>query len=294
LIDQDLSGLKVVIVNWCRPADTIECIQSLQFNRLPLKQILIIDNGSKDDSLFQITKAFPEIETQSLPENIGFAGGYNYGIEVALTSGASKIFILNNDTTVDQNAISLLFTAEWDICVPKIYFQDPPDMIWSAGARWRQFPPMVIMRGYEQQDSLRYSKSIELEYATACALMVKSNVFEKVGLFNREYQNYFEDYDFIYRVRLAGFRIGYIPEAKVWHKVSRSLGSESPQRFWYLGRNSVLFYRMNNRFPSRIYFYYLVWVSLRELVKLNFQQIRHFWKGVRDGMEWIKNGTSSM
>ncbi len=291
---QNFPGLKVVIVNWCRPVDTIECIRSVLENQLAEDQMIVVDNGSNDDSVSQIRGVFPGIDLLCLPENLGFAGGYNHGIKTALESGATSIFILNNDTVIDREAISSLNASAWDVSVPKIYFHESPGIIWSAGAQWRWYPPMVIMRGYQHRDSPRYGKVVELNYATACALMVKSIVFEKAGLFDPQYKNYFEDYDFFYRVHQSGFKVGFIPQAKIWHKVARTLGSKSPERLWYLGRNCVLFYRKENRFPSWALYSFLGWVSLREIIKLNLQEIRYFWKGVYSGMEWIKHGSSAM
>jgi GT2 family glycosyltransferase len=290
----DFSGLKVVIVNWCKPGDTIECIQSLVNNEIPADHMLIVDNGSLDNSFDQIKKTCPDIEIHKLVENLGFTGGYNYGIELALKSGASRIFILNNDTIVDKDTVPQLLASDWDVSVPKIYFYDNPKIIWSAGARWRRFPPMVIMRGYQQPDSLRYDKPVPLEYATACAIMVRREVIEAIGGFDDMFENYQEDYDFSYRVRTAGFSIGYVPKARVWHKESMSLGPLSIQKWWYLGRNCVLFYRKNERFPVWYLTIFLAWVTLRESLKMNFPQLKEFWQGVKVGKEWVKDGTSRM
>jgi GT2 family glycosyltransferase len=290
----DFTGLKVVIVNWCKPVDTIECIQSLVKNGIPADHILVIDNGSIDDSFNQIKKTCPEIEIHKMNENMGFTGGYNIGIELALKAGASKIFILNNDTIVDKDTVPILLASDWDVSVPKIYFYDNPKRIWSAGAHWRRFPPMIIMRGYQQLDNPRYDKLIPLEYMTACAIMVRREVIEHVGGFDEEFENYQEDYDFAYRVRAAGFNIGYIPNARVWHKESTSLGALSLQKWWYLGRNSVLFYRKDKRFPVWDLSFFLAWVTLRELLKMNLPQLIEFWRGVKIGKEWIKDEISRM
>jgi hypothetical protein len=289
--DLDIIGLKIVIVNWCRPVDTIDCVNSLLQANIPIKHVLVIDNGSTDDSIDRISKACPGIDIQRLIDNQGFAGGYNFGIDLAIKSGADKILLLNNDTIVGPDTVQKLMVSKWDVCVPKIYYYDNPGIIWSAGAQWRRFPPMVIMRGYQRRDNLRYDRAIELKYATACALLVRREVFEQAGMFDLQYESYFEDYDFMYRVHEAGFRIGYVPEAKVWHKVSQSLGENSPQRLWYLGRNSILFYRKAKRFPTWALYCFLLWVAIREILKFNFQQLYYFWRGIIDGFKWIKYGT---
>jgi len=152
----------------------------------------------------------------------------------------------------------------------------------------------VTMRGYQKPDNATYDRSVALDYATACALMVRRRVLEQTKGFDPLFVNYHEDYDFAFRARQAGFRIGYVPEARVWHKVSRSLGQASPLLWWYLGRNSVLFYRKDGRFPAWTLEVFLVWFSLREMVKLNLGRLPDFWAGVREGRKLVKHGTREL
>jgi GT2 family glycosyltransferase len=284
----------VVIVNWRKAHDTIGCIQSILRGGFPPSQVLVVDNGSQDESDDQIRSKFPEVELHSLPKNLGFSGGYNYGIEMALAAGAEQIFLLNNDTIINQDTIPALLACDADVAVPKIYYHRDAKRIWSAGAQWRRFPPMVVIRGYQKLDKPHFDKPVALQYATACALMIRREVFERVGRFDPEFENYHEDYDFCYRVRTAGFNIRYVPKAQVWHKVSQSLGLSSPRFWWYLGRNCVLFYRKEDRFPAWMLTSFLVWVTLRETLKLNFRHLPDFWSGVNAGIVWVKHGTSRM
>lgn len=288
------SGMFVVIVNWQRPQETIECIQSILNGGLPADRVLVVDNGSKDDSLTQIRRAYPTIQVSSMQENNGFTGGYNYGIQLALLSGAEKIFVLNNDALINEYTIPTLMETDWDVAVPKIYYYGDVDRIWSAGAYWRRFPPMVVIRGYREFDNSRFDQPVPLEYATGCALLIRRQVFEQVGMFDPQFENYYEDYDFCYRVRKAGFQIGYVPEAQVWHKVSLTLGITSPRFWWYLGRNSVLFYRKDGRFPFWMLSIVLLWISLREISSFNYNRLIDFWNGVGAGWKVVKYGNSEM
>ncbi len=283
--------LMVVVVNWNRPADTIECVQSVLRSGVPANRVLVVDNGSSDQSSEKIAAACPGIKLHALPGNEGFTGGYNFGIDLALDDGAELIFILNNDTVIDAHTIQELMNANWDISVPRIYFYDTPAMIWSAGGSWRRFPPMVTMRGFRRKDGKAYDRPIPLDYATACALMVKRKVFEKAGKFDRAFESYNEDYDFAYRVKQAGFRMGYVPEARVWHKGSLTLRGDPSKIWYYLGRNTVLLYRKENRFPVTTLLVVLAWVTLRELIKLNYRIIPDYWRGIKAGLEWLKHGT---
>jgi len=285
-----IKKVQAIIVNWERPQDTIECIRSVECSQGYEISVLIVDNGSRDDSVHQIRQACPQVAVLSLPQNQGFSGGCNAGIESTLDTQAEFIFLLNNDTVIFPETIHHLVTAleQWDVTVPKILFYATPERVWAAGADWRSFPPTVLMTGYEQPDGLRYDMPRSLDYATGCALMVKRQVFETVGGFDLEYENYAEDYDLCYRIRKEGFSIGYVPTARVLHKVSRTLGERSLRKWRYLGRNAVLFYRKHNRFPRWMLWSFLVWVLIREVIKGQAALLPHFWQGVQEGFTVLK------
>ena len=283
-----MTGLMVVVVNWQRPADTIECLQSLKDAGVDAPDILLVDNGSQDGSVEQILAAHAGIQVEHLASNLGFAGGYNAGIARALKSGAEHIFLLNNDTTLDRRAIEVMRSADWDVAIPKILFYDQPEKIWAAGARWRPFPPAVVMNGYLRTDGTAYDRAHPLQYATGCALLARRQVFEKIGGFDQDFENYMEDYDLFFRIQAAGYRVGYVPEARIYHKVSQTLGEQSPARLRYLGRNTVLFYRKDRRFPTWMLWSYLGWYSLREAIKGNARSLNMFWAGVKEGLNWLK------
>lgn len=279
----------VIILNWQRPSDTIACVRSIQMNEVANLRLLVVDNGSQDDSIQMISKACPNVEILSLPENLGFAGGNNAGIEYAVTAAADYIFVLNNDTIVQTRSISVLVqTLEWNttwaIAVPKICYYSAPERIWAAGACWKRFPPRVKMIGFGALDSPRYNHQRELEYATGCALLGRREVFEMVGGFNPDFVNYHEDYDFCYRARKVGYRLVYAPQSVILHKVSRSLGAESPTRWHYLGRNTVLFYRPGQRFSWSTFYSAVIWIIGRETLKGHQTQVAAFLRGVREGL----------
>jgi GT2 family glycosyltransferase len=291
-MEQSLRLVQVVIANWERSQDTIECIRSVMQSQNVAISVLVVDNGSRDDSVDQIKQLFPDIELIQLSTNLGFAGGYNAGIKQFLVSDAEYIFLLNNDTIIFPDTIHALVMAmqEWDVVVPKILFHDSPNLVWSAGARWRIFPPSVIMIGYKKKDSPQYNLSFSLDYATGCALMLKRQVVETVGCFDPDYQSYQEDYDFCYRIRAAGFSIGYLPTAHLLHKVSMTLGEGSPQKWRLMGRSTVLFYRKHNRFSPWMLWSFLIWVSIRESLKRQPIVLRDFWSGIREGLVALKSG----
>ena len=283
-------NLAVVTVNWQRALDTIECVSSLLKCNVPINHIFIIDNGSTDDSISLLRSNFPDGNIIALDKNYGFTGGYNFGIQHALTNRYSRyshIFLINNDTVAEHNSIHALLESPWDIAIPKIVFYNEPNHIWAAGCRLRRIPPSISYIGHNKLDSPTFNIPYPLDYATGCALMVKRVVFEKIGGFDTIYESYYEDYDFCHRVRQVGYTIGYVPQSKILHKVSRSLGEYSPHRWQLIGRNLVIFYRKDNRFPWRSLCIYLVWISIREIILGHVRILPVFFKGVREGLKLI-------
>lgn len=277
----DHLSLMIVIVNWNNYYDTKECINSLLMHQINQDQIIVVDNGSKNSSVNYLKNDFPNVLFVMLKDNLGFAKGYNIGIKKAIELKPEWIFLLNNDTIVIDNPLSLI-SPIWDITVPKICFYERPDIIWAAGAKYRTFPPSIIMIGNMKKDSILYNRSIPLNFATGCALMVKREVLESIGGFNELYTSYMEDYEFSLQAAKLGYRIGYIPECKILHKVSMSLG-ETPEKWYHMGRNAAIFYIKN--FSFKTFILHTLWIVFRESVKGKFFIIPSFIRGTLRGIK---------
>ena len=286
--DIDSPLVYVVIVNWNRADDTIECLQALEGSDYSDYRPLVVDNGSTDGSPDAIRAAFPAVEMIANKDNLGFARANNIGIEHALRQGADYVFLLNNDTLVDGRLLTeLVAVGESDpqigMLAPKIYYHDGGSRLWSAGARWRRFPPRVTIIGYGREDGPAYSVQREVDYATGCAMLVKREVFERVGMFDPAFFMYHEDYDFSARVQRGGYRIVYVPQAVMWHKVSASTGEDSPLKWYYLGRYIVPLYVKHFRPPRLSLALFVLWVLARETVKGNARYLGPYLRGLRDG-----------
>ena len=281
-------SVAVILVNYDQHQDTIECIHSVRQSVFQPVHIVLVDNGSKPESPAKLEEAFPDLPVVRIVDNIKCAGGNNRGIEVALESDATHILILNNDTIIDPSAIGELVNADLDVAVPKIVYYDEPTIIWSAGAHWRRFPPNILMTGLQRPDAPKYNVPRPLDYATGCAFLAKREVFETIGLFDFSYGNYFEDYDFFYRLRAANFQAGYVPGARVLHKVSRTLGKHPPSQRFYSARNTVFFFRRNDRFPAWMLWSHMAYVLLREAVKGKFSHLPDYWGGYGEGLRLLK------
>jgi hypothetical protein len=258
----------VVILNWNRTEDTLQCLKSVKSLKKGdyIAKVAVIDNGS-DPKLFSelkrnVTKLnFPPNILRLIrnEKNLGFAAGNNVGIEYSLKNEADYILILNNDTVVDTNLINSFLEAglrypDGGIFSPKIYFAPGFEfhknayhpsaigkVIWSAGGEidWKNV--YGKNRGVDEVDRGQYDSGREIDYATGACMFVRSEVFEKIGLFDEKYFMYKEDEDFSLRAKKAGFKVVYTPSSYLWHKVARSSAIGSELNDYFIARNRMLF-----------------------------------------------------
>ena len=236
----------IIVLNWNGWQDTIECIESCLKLTYPRYRIVIVDNGSADGSVLKLQERFPGIDILQAGKNLGFAGGNNVGIRHALEQGADYVWLLNNDTIVDPTALAELVNAAKvsdavGIVGSKIYFFSKPDVIWFAGGFIRYSRGTSVHRGQLERDEGQYNEISEVDYITGCSLLIKHEVVAKVGLMDERFFLLFEEADWNQRAKEQGYKILYVPLSKVWHKVSVSIGADSPAYYYYLIRNSLLF-----------------------------------------------------
>lgn len=231
----------IIILNFNQESDTAECILSLKRMNYKNYRIILVDNGSTDGSGGRLKERFKYIEFLKSGENIGFAGGANIGIKRSLESGlANYILLLNNDTVVGEELLdSLLEVAEMDNEIGVIgavnFYYSWPDKVHMAGHRflwWLGIQGKVFDVG---------SNFKEVQSVSACCMLIKRKVVEKAGLLDERFFVYYEDSDFCLRARRAGFKVGVARDAKVWHKINRTLGTGTPREYYIYTRNQPLF-----------------------------------------------------
>ncbi|MBI3802782.1 MAG: glycosyltransferase family 2 protein [Nitrospirae bacterium] len=251
----EMNNLKIsiVIVNWNGITDTLACINSLLRVSHQNCEIIVVDNGSRDQSVEKLRNT-SNITLLELPSNLGFPAGSNVGISHALEKGADYIFLLNNDTIVHPAVLSdLMNVMENDFSLgmagPKIYYLNEPERIWFAGASIDFETGESPHWGKGDLDVGQYDKTVEVDRLSGCAMMVKADVIKKVGLLDPNYFLYYEDVDWCVRAGKAGYKIVCVQTAKIWHKESAStkanLGS-SLHTYYHL-RNKLLFLRKHSK-----------------------------------------------
>ena len=218
----------IVTINWNGLADTLECLASLRGDTYANKRLIVVDNGSSDDSVAVIRRRFPEVTVLEAGRNLGFTGANNLGLLHALE--AKYIYWLNNDTVSDPHAVeSLVAAAEaengFGILTPLIRYFDPPREPWFAGSR------MALDQGIAVHDNEHPAAiddaPFEIPWASGCAMFARVELMRKLGGFDDRFFLNWEDVDLCLRTRAAGSRVGLVPSARIDHKVGRSFATAS-------------------------------------------------------------------
>ena len=231
-----LRSVNLFVLNWNGRDLTLDCLSSLEKITYPNVKIYVIDNGSSDNSVTEIGNQFPDYEIIELPENYGFARGNNAGFELVKQKADYTIF-LNNDTIVDPNFVEPLINAmESNSTVkqstPKIFYADNLDYIWFGGGKVSLWAGWIRHLGIRQKDSMQFSFNRNVDYATGCCVCMRTVDFESIGMFDESFLMYGEDVDLSLRFRKQGGQILFVPESKIWHKVSSSIGTQFSIRKW--------------------------------------------------------------
>lgn len=240
----------VVILNYKLKDLTLRCLKSVLKSEYVNKNIYVLDNNS-NDGLMEELKKIPKVIFIANRDNLGFAGGNNVGIRQAIKDSCELIFIINPDVLVDKNAIGIL-SQSMDrlgagIAGPKILFlEDEKNLgsnkkIWFAGGLFDFDNVLGSHRGVDEDDRGQYNEPQVTDYVSGASMMVTKEVFEKIGLFDEDFFLYYEDSDFCFRAKKAGFKIMYIPEAISYHENAKTTGLGSPLQDYYITRNRMIF-----------------------------------------------------
>ncbi len=227
----------------------VDCISSLNKISYPNYDIFVVHNGAKSntlpDALAQRSQHIAEIIDTGA--NIGFSGGNNVGIKRALEKGADYVLLLNDDTEVSKDFLSLLVDIaekrlDAGMFGPRIFFFDHPDKIWFDGAMFdSEQSRITFLRAGEKGEGLQETVT-ESDFITGCAVLVKRNLLEEIGLLNDFFFIYWEDVDWGLRAIKAGTKNLVVHNAHIWHKVTISMGGlQSPRTIYHKVRSHLVF-----------------------------------------------------
>ena len=271
--------LSIITVNYNGVKDTCALIGTIPFN--DNMEVIVVDNGSKEDEATLIKQQYPHVRVIRSEENLGFAGGNNLGIRAA---SGKYLYLINNDTLLYSGVRSevsgeeffqpLINRLESDkrigIACPMIRFAWKPQPIQFAG-----YTPLstITLRnhaiGFGEEDQGQYCQARRTPYAHGAAMMIKREAMERVGLMPECYFLYYEELDWSMMFTRAGYQIWYEPNCTIFHKESCSTGADSPLRTYYITRNRFLYAKRNSQPIQRYatYAYLFVVVGIRDVVK---------------------------
>ncbi|NLX36774.1 MAG: glycosyltransferase family 2 protein [Chloroflexi bacterium] len=237
-----------IVLNWNLPGDTVRCVRSLLREQSASLQVVIVDNGSGDDSLDWFARELSDVPVVVSPQNRYYAGGNNLGLAAALDAGADWVLVINNDTVAAPDMVSHLVRAAEaqaaSLVAPLIYRLDAPEACWDAGQQWPRWRPLAA-RARAQTDPY------PVDMVTGCAMLIRADMARALGGFDERYVMYYEDADLCLRLRQLGGRIVVAPEARLWHAVGSSAALASERSAEQKARFRLRFYRQHAPWPWR-------------------------------------------
>ncbi len=257
--------LSIIIVNWNVKKllqETLTSIYQHPAHRHTF-EVIVVDNNSADNSVAMVKKEFPQVQLIASPKNLGFAGGNNLGIKKAT---GKIIFCLNPDTLVHEN--SLDFIVEKFAADPKLgalglkllnpdgslqrsckSFPDLDTILWNALSLDTLFPNSRIFGKYNMT-WFAHDREMEVDQPMGAALAVKKEVIDQVGIYDERYFMFFDEVDWCYRIKKAGWQIKFFPQATITHYWAQSTKQAlfKMNKQWYISFYKYL--RKNKKYPG--------------------------------------------
>lgn len=291
---ESLPLVSIITLNYNQTDITCEFLESARNLDYPHYEILVCDMNSTVDPTSQILKGnYPNVRLLISDKNMGFTGGNNWGMRHA---HGQFMFIVNNDTELTPGLVRLLlepFAGDDKIGVtcPKIRYFQSPGIIQYAG-----FNPINLYTGRTsavgsmEEDQGQYEVSGPTFGAHGCAMMVKKEVIEKVGMFPEKFFIYYEEWDWSSRILRAGYKIYYQAKALIYHKESITMGRQSAIKVYYHTRNRILYMRRNvSGFQFFVFLSFFTLFTVPKTIvsyaiKGQFDHLKSFMKGALENL----------
>lgn len=285
--------VSIVLLNCNRNDDTIECICSLK-QAGDDSEIIVVDNGSQPSPKDLLAREFPGIVFLGNDENLGTPIGNNIGIRYALEHGADYVMMLNNDTTVDRSFLRPLVAAmEADgrvgVAGGKIYYHSDPKRVWFAGGKYGRLTSHVEHVGILKYDNEIRAPHANNDFLSGCFSLFRASVLLEVGLLDEQFFAYMEDVDLNVRIKNAGYKLTYVPEAFIYHKVSTTIKVDSPFYLYFNMRNRIIMLKKHNSAVQLLAAVpYLSFFYGRQLIRLAIKW--RYWNGVKAVLYGVQDG----
>lgn len=285
-----MSKVGIVTVMYNSECVLPEYFESLENQKFKDFTLYIIDNNSPDHSLNLAKELSTQVSFKCvfLPQNTnwGIAKGNNIGIIEALKDQSNYVLLSNNDVVLNHDdtlevMVNKMDNSDFDILCPKIYHYSDPKIIWAAGGNFVNYDTNTSHYGAHQIDNGQFEEERSIRYTPTCFVIIRSDVFSKIGYMDEWYFVYYDDTDFIYRANKAGLKIYYTPQTSILHNESSSTGRESPFTYYYFARNRLYFVRKHR--PN--YIFWIITIT-RYLALLKHKWLREdaIWKAELKGL----------
>jgi hypothetical protein len=278
-----------------------DSISSYLSNDYPNFEVIVIDNGSSDGTKEYVENNFPKAKVLRTGTNLKYSGGFNLGLDYAFNKcDADFVLISNNDVKVDSKVISELVKVavtndKIGFVTGKVYFFDQQDVLQTVG---KKEDPVLWNGGHignKEKDTGQFDAVCERFFADDIFTLTSKKLYKEIGGYDNAFAFQSEEYDWQARAKLAGYKIMYTPYAKIWHKVSATIGKASAFKLYYDARNPFIVV-MKYKSPQFIkrylknHFKDVLLTSLVNLKRLKFDVVISVWKGFASAVIWgIKN-----
>jgi GT2 family glycosyltransferase len=238
-----MSTVSIIIPNLNGEKLLPMCLESLKKQTFQDFEIIVVDNGSKDNSLNLLSVNYPEVRVIPLNKNYGFAFAVNRGIEAAYSEFIS---LLNNDMDLEPKWLesmyeSLLDYPEAGSCGPKIMRYWERDRFNVLGIRLNSDGGVDII-GAGEVDKGQYEEVRYVFGVNAGAALYRKKMFDNIGLFDEEFFASFEDVDLSFRAQLAGYKALYVPQSIAYHMVGATIKRRRYMPTYLNNRNAIIFF----------------------------------------------------
>lgn len=290
-----MKNIFVVILNYNGFEDTRKCLETIHILRDKSYRLttVIVDNGSGTEELKNLKTLikikYPGIILLENGKNLGFARGNNVGIRFALAKGADFVFILNNDTLMEMNFLRNLVRMAHPISSPVVRFRefaDKPKMMYDLGGFVNWWTGRTYHLNAYDEDLAKYSKEkfLVVDYVAGCSMLVRKDVFERIGLLDEKYFIYFEDVDFCVTAQKNGFQVIVDREGYIYHKLGGSMDRWSNRAIYRNLTGNFIFITKHLGW-RRLTGYVYLWVLTAKIIRDRI--LNHFsiaktdknWKG---------------
>ena len=242
----------IILLNWNSFECTMDCIESLKAISNDDYDIILVDNNSEDHSGDKLAAANLDLIYLKLSDNRGFTGGNNAGISYSLSHNYQYTLLLNNDTFVETDFLDVLVSyldenQGTGAIQPKIYFNHNRKLLWNGGSWFNPWTGNDYVEGTGKTSSKTSENIKQPDWLTGCALLIRNDVIRKIGLLNESLFMYYEDVDYSFRIKKAGYSLIYYPKSVIYHIAGASTrtmekgkeGFLSPVVHYYLVRNRI-------------------------------------------------------